>query len=229
MADFGAARGINQHLYIDKKGTVVVTIHCFVKSVVAAVFVTCVATPVLAQGNAVAGQGKVAVCVACHGQSGNESLLPNVPKLGGQGERYLLKQLQDIKSGAREVPLMAGLLNAQNDQDLADIAAFYNSQTAPLGAVEADKRELGETVFKAGIPQIGVAACSACHAPNGKGIDTAGYPSLSGQDVGYSETQVKAFRAGERMNDQSEVMRTIAARLSDTEIAALASYISGLH
>lgn len=204
------------------------TIQSVLKSVAVAVLVTLVAAPVYAQGNAAAGQGKITVCLACHGQGGNDSLLPNVPKIGGQGEKYLLKQLHEFKDGVRVAPLMTGMLIALNDQDLADVAAWYSSQPAPVGAVEPDKRALGEAIFKAGIADIGVAACSACHAPDGKGIDTAGYPALSGQDPAYSEIQLKAFRAGERMNDDAEVMRTIAARLKDTEIAALASYLSGL-
>lgn len=186
------------------------------------------ATAAHAQGNAEAGQGKTTTCAACHGASGNDSMLPNVPKLGGQGERYLLKQLQEIKSGARAAPLMAGILNALSDQDLADIAAFYSNQPAPQGAVDPAKRELGEQLFRAGDAAIGVAACSACHAPNGKGNHAAGYPALSGQDTAYTELQLKAFRAGERSNDEAEVMRTTAARLNDAEIAALASFISGL-
>jgi cytochrome c553 len=186
------------------------------------------ATPALAQGDAQAGQAKTAVCAACHGASGNDSLLANVPKLGGQGERYLLKQLQEIKSGVRVVPLMAGMLNPLSDQDLADIAAWFSSQTTPQGAVDPAKRELGESLFRAGNASLGVAACSACHAPNGAGNHAAGYPALSGQDAAYTELQLKAFRAGERTNDEAEVMRTTAARLNDAEISALASYISGL-
>lgn len=182
----------------------------------------------LAQGSAAAGEGKVAVCVACHGQTGNDSLLPAVPKLGGQGEKYLLKQLQEIKSGVRQVPLMNGMLDNLSERDLADVAAFYASQPQPLGAVEEAKRALGEKLYRAGDANIGVAACTACHAPNGKGNATAGYPSLSGQDVAYTEAQLKAFRDGERTNDAAQVMRDIAARLNDREIAALASYVSGL-
>ncbi len=182
----------------------------------------------LAQGNAEAGQGKVAVCVACHGQSGNESLLPNVPKLGGQSASYLLKQMVEIKSGVRAAPLMNGMLNTLDDQGLADVAAYYASLPAPQGAAEAEKLAIAEPIYKAGIASIGVAACSACHAPNGKGIPEAGYPALSGQDVAYTEMQLKAFRAGERANDDAEIMRTISERLTDAEIAALASYVSGL-
>lgn len=205
-----------------------VTIQNFVKTTLSALLLILASNTVLAQGDAQAGQAKTAVCTACHGPSGNDSLLPNVPKLGGQGERYLTKQLLDIKSGTRAVPLMTGMLNAMTDQDLADIAAWFSSQAAPQGAVDPAKRALGETLFRAGNASIGVAACSACHAPNGAGNHAAGYPALSGQDVAYTELQLKAFRAGERMNDEAEVMRTTAARLNDAEIAALASFISGL-
>lgn len=200
-----------------------------VKSVVAAVLVTSVSSIALAQqGSADAGAGKIAVCVACHGQSGNDSVLPNVPKLGARGERYLLKQLQEIKSGVRNVPLMAGMLNTLNDQDLADVAAYFNAQPLAQGAAEEAKVALGETLYRAGNADIGVAACTACHAPDGKGNVSAGYPSLSGQDVAYTDLTLRAFRAGERANDEASIMRTIAARLSDAEIAALASYVSGL-
>ncbi len=200
-----------------------------VKGVVAAVLVTSASSMALAQeGSADAGAGKIAVCVACHGQSGNDSLLPNVPKLGARGERYLLKQLQEIKSGVRNVPLMAGMLNTMNDQDLADIAAYFNSQELAPGAVDEAKRALGEQLYRAGNAELGIAACTACHAPDGKGNAAAGYPSLSGQDVAYTDLTLRAFRAGERANDEAEIMRTIAARLNDAEIAALASYVSGL-
>jgi len=204
-----------------------VTIQNFVKSILALVLVA-VSSFTLAQGSAEAGAGKTAVCVACHGQSGNDSILPATSKLNAQGERYLLKQLQEIKSGVRIVPLMTGMLNALNDQDLSDVAAYYASQPRALGAVAADKRALGEKLYRAGDASIGVAACTACHSPNGKGLAAAGYPSLSGQDVAYTEAQLKAFRAGERMNDEAEVMRSITARLNDNEIAALASYVAGL-
>jgi cytochrome c553 len=186
------------------------------------------AAPSLTGGVAAAGQGKVAVCVACHGQSGNDSVLPNVPKLGGQGEKYLLKQLQEIKSGTRVVPLMTGMLNLLSDQDMADISAYYANLPEPRGAADPAKVAMAETLYRAGNATIGVAACSACHAPNGKGNSPAGYPALSGQDVAYTELQLRAFRTGERNNDEAEVMRTITARLNDAEIAALASYVSGL-
>ena len=183
---------------------------------------------VFAQGDAAAGADKIAVCLACHGSDGNMSTLPNVPKIGGQSEKYLLKQMHDIKTGVRAAPLMTGMLNALNDQDMANVAAYYASQSLAQGAAEPEKVALGETLYKAGIAEIGAAACSACHSPNGEGLSSAGYPALSGQDPAYTELQLKAFRSGMRNNDDAEVMRSIAARLSDEEIAALASYVSGL-
>ena len=204
-------------------------IHAFVKSVVAAVLVTAIASPALAQeGNAQAGKGKITACVACHGEAGNDSTLPNVPKLGGQSQKYMLKQLRDIREDVRPVPLMTAIVQNMSDQDLADVAAWYATQEAPLGAVDPSLREVGEALFRAGDASIGVAACSACHSVNGKGLDSAGYPALSGQDPAYTELQLKSFRSGERNNDDASVMRSIAARLSDTEIAALASYVFGI-
>jgi len=187
-----------------------------------------ISTVSLAQGDASAGAGKVTVCVACHGQDGNLSQLANVPKIGGQNEKYLLKQMQDIKGGVRAAPLMTGMLNALSDRDMADVAAYYASQSRPQGAAEEAKVELGQKLYRAGNSSIGVAACSACHSPNGQGLASAGYPALSGQDPAYTEMQLKAFRDGTRVNDESQVMVAIAARLNDGEIAALASYVSGL-
>lgn len=182
----------------------------------------------VAQGDAEAGASKITVCLACHGDDGNMRQLPDVPMIGGQNEKYLLKQMLDIKSGVRAAPLMTGMLNALNEQDLADVAAYYASQEAPQGATEPDKVALGQALYRAGNAELGVAACSACHAPDGQGLASAGYPLLSGQDASYTEMQLRAFRDGTRMNDDALVMRRVSARLNDAEIAALASYVSGL-
>lgn len=200
-----------------------------VKSVVGALLITFLSSGmVLAQGSVEAGRAKSTTCVACHGDAGNDSVLPNVPKIGGQGEKYLLKQLVEIKNEVRPVPLMTPIVATLSEQDLADLAAYYASLDAPQGAVDPAKRAVAETLYRAGNAAIGVAACTACHSPNGQGIATAGYPALSGQDTAYTELQLRSFRAGERVNDDAEVMRMIAARLNDAEIAALASYVSGL-
>lgn len=200
-----------------------------------------------AGGDAASGKDKAAACVACHGQGGNSSV-PTFPKLAGQNERYLLKQLQDIQCGflseeqqkaekcaARSVPTMAGQLDNFDDQDLADIAAYYASQTGSVGQAKADLVAKGEEVYRAGIRSKGVAACTGCHSPTGSGNAPAGYPALSGQHAEYIEAQLKAFRAAAdglpgRSNDgDTKIMRDVARLLSDSEIAAVASYISGLH
>jgi cytochrome c553 len=182
-----------------------------------------------AAGNAEAGQGKVVVCGACHAADGN-SAAPNFPKLAGQGERYLLKQLKDIKSGARPIVEMTGLLDNSSDQDLADMAAFYASQQMSVGAADPKLVEAGQALFRGGKLDEGMPACIGCHAPDGSGLAAAGYPKLAGQHAAYNAKQLTDFREGNRTNDgESMIMRDIAAKLSNKDIEALSSYIQGLH
>ena len=181
------------------------------------------------QGDAAPGEQKVAVCAACHGADGN-SAVGNNPKLAGQHERYTLKQLLDIQSGAREVALMTGLLNNMSEQDLQDIAAFYAAQEKTVNGADPDNLEIGERIYRAGVADLGVAACTACHSPNGSGVAQAGFPALGGQHAEYIVTQMKAFRAGTRNNDGDPApMRLVSERLTDAEIESLANYISGLN
>ncbi|SQF93477.1 cytochrome c4 [Paucimonas lemoignei] len=180
-------------------------------------------------GDAAAGQAKTAVCGACHGPDGN-SLAPNFPKLAGQGQRYLLKQLHEIKDGKRVVLEMTGLLNNLNDQDLADIAAYYGAQKASIGAADEKLVARGEALFRGGKLDQGMPACTGCHSPDGVGNAPAGFPHLGGQHADYIKKQLTAFREGERTNDgDTMVMRSIAAKLSNKDIEALAQYIQGLH
>jgi len=182
-----------------------------------------------AAGNPEAGQSKAGMCVACHSADGN-SLVPNFPKLAGQGAPYLLKQMKDIKAGERVVPEMIGMLDAFNEQDLQDLAAYFASQKGTTGAANADLVELGEALYRGGNLAKGIPACTSCHMPSGEGNVPAGYPKLSGQHPTYTEAQLKKFRSGERTNDgESRMMRDIAAKLSDAEITAVSSYIFGLH
>jgi len=182
-----------------------------------------------AAGDAAAGQGKVAVCGACHGADGN-SPAPNFPKLAGQGERYLLKQLQDIKSGARPVLEMTGQLDNFNEQDLADIAAWFASQKMTVGAADAELVARGESLFRGGKLAEGMPACTGCHSPQGTGNSAAGFPHLGGQHAQYTAKQLTDFREGDRVNDgDAMIMRSIAAKLSNKDIAAISSYIQGLH
>ena len=180
-------------------------------------------------GDATAGQAKTAVCGACHGPDGN-SMAPNFPKLAGQGNKYLLKQLHEIKDGKREVLEMTGMLTNLSDQDLADIAAYFSSQKGSVGAADAKLVARGEALFRGGDLQKGMPACTGCHSPDGQGNAAAGFPHLGGQHASYIEKQLTDFREGERTNDgDSMIMRGIAAKLSNKDIKALASYIQGLH
>lgn len=181
-----------------------------------------------AEGDADRGQSMVKKCVVCHQQDGN-SQTGIFPSIAGQGEKYLIKQLQDIKSGARSAPAMTSILDGFSEADLKDIAAYYTSQKAVIGAARKDLVALGETIYIAGIARKKIAACSACHSPNGSGNDPAGFPALSGQWPAYTTAQLKAFRSGERTNDgDGRMMRGISLDLSDKEIEAVASYIHGL-
>jgi cytochrome c553 len=181
-----------------------------------------------ATADPVAGQSKTVVCGACHGPDGN-SLVPIFPNLAGQGERYLLKQLREIKDGKRVVPEMTGLLVPLSDQDLADIAAYYAGQKVSAVAADPDLAARGEALFRGGKLGQGMPACIGCHSPRGAGIPSAGFPQLSGQHAAYIKKQLTAFREGERTNDgETLVMRTIASKLSNRDIEALAAFIQGL-
>ncbi|MBC3383037.1 cytochrome c4 [Pseudomonas sp. SWRI12] len=184
-----------------------------------------------AAGDAKAGEAKVAVCGACHGPDGN-SMAPNFPKLAGQGERYLTKQLKEIKDGKRVVLEMTGLLTNLSDQDLEDIAAYFASQKGSVGAADPKLVARGEALFRGGNLEKGLPACTGCHSPDGKGNAAAGFPHLGGQHAQYITKQLTDFRKeeGGRANDgDAMTMRTIARKLSDEDIAAVSSYIQGLH
>ncbi|HEY1027783.1 MAG TPA: c-type cytochrome [Pseudomonas sp.] len=182
-----------------------------------------------AAGDAQAGQGKVAVCGACHGADGN-SPAPNFPKLAGQGERYLLKQLHDIKSGNRQVVEMTGMLDNLSEQDMADIAAYFSSQKMSVGAADPKLVERGEALFRGGKLEEGMPACTGCHSPDGAGLAAAGFPHLGGQHAQYVAKQLTDFREGNRTNDgDAMIMRAIAAKLSNKDIEAVSSFIQGLH
>ena len=183
---------------------------------------------VMAQGDPAAGQAKSALCATCHGADGNSQIAMN-PKLAGQNAGYIVKQLQDYKSGERANPTMSAMVLSLSEQDMEDIAAWFSSQQVTLGGADPELLELGESIYRGGIKDLSVAACSACHSPTGGGNAPAGFPSLSGQHVEYTLQQLKNFRAGERANDMGSMMRTVAERLTDRELEALASYVSGLN
>ncbi|WP_286715602.1 c-type cytochrome [Thalassolituus sp. UBA2009] len=179
-------------------------------------------------GDAEAGKAKSATCAACHGADGN-SLAPTFPKIAGQGERYLIKQIKDIRDGNRQVPAMAPFVTGLSDTDVADLAAYFSAQVPTTGGAKEELVELGQRIYRAGIESKGVPACLACHGPDGKGIEAAGFPRLAGQHDAYTQAQLTAFSMNQRTNDgDTRMMRDIAYRLHTTEIEAVSSYIQGL-
>lgn len=182
-------------------------------------------------GDAAAGQSKAAICAACHGADGN-SMVPQWPKLAGQHAAYLERQTALIKSGARPVPEMAGIVGGMSQQDFADLAAFFATQKNNGGVADDTLSAQGERLWRAGNAETGVPACMACHGPGGEGNPLAGYPALSGQHSVYTAKMLQRFRAGENWGEKdanSHVMNGVAAHLSDDEITALASFIQGLY
>ena len=179
------------------------------------------AKPDLAKGEA----AYTAVCAACHAADGN-STTPANPKLAGQHPEYLLKQLQEYKSGKRANAIMSGMVAALSDDDMRNISFWLASKPAKPGfAKDKDTVALGERIYRGGIPDRQIAACAGCHAPNGVGIP-AQYPRLSGQHADYTVAQLLAFRDGVRKNNLQ--MTQVAAKMNDREIKAVADYIAGL-
>lgn len=166
-----------------------------------------------------------AVCAACHGADGNSGT-PGFPKLAQQHPEYLVKQLQEFKSGKRDNAVMKGFATALSDDDMRNIAYWVSSKPAKPGlAKNKELVALGEKIYRGGIADRQVPACSGCHSPSGAGIP-AQYPRVGGQHAEYAAAQLTAFRGGVRNN--SAQMNQIAAKLNDREIQALADYVAGL-
>ena len=179
------------------------------------------AKPDLVKGEA----SYTAVCAACHGADGNSAIAAN-PKLSQQHPEYLVKQLQEFKSGKRNNAIMKGFATALSDDDMRNIAYWLTSKPAKAGfAKDKDLVAMGERIYRGGIADRQIAACAGCHSPNGAGIP-AQYPRLSGQHADYTVAQLNTFRDGTRAN--STQMTQVAAKLNDKEIKAVADYIAGL-
>jgi len=180
-------------------------------------------------GDAAAGKAKSAACGGCHGFDGN-SPIPAYPKLAGQNEDYIVKQVHDFKANTvRQNPIMFGMVAALSDQDAADIGAYFQAQSVKdVAAFDETKLAAGREIYKGGNMQTGIPACQACHGPTGGGMAGIGYPQLGGQYVDYTLAQLKAFKDGSRKNDDKNLMRTIVEKMSDEDMAAVANYIASL-
>lgn len=181
-----------------------------------------------AAGDATAGQQKSAPCQACHSTDGN-SPVGMYPKIASQHAGYMITQLKALRDGQRKDPVMSPMAANLSDQDIENLAAFYAGQTVKLGSVPEEAVAAGAQVYRAGNAKTGVPACMACHGPDGKGNDPAGWPALSGQHPEYITKQLGLYASGERSTDINNIMRDIAARMSKAEIDAVSQYVSGLH
>lgn len=167
----------------------------------------------------------IPACVSCHGVAGNSTVVQN-PKLAAQHEAYIYKQLNNFKAGERNNPIMTPFAKALTDDEMKNLAAYLNLQTRKPGAAKnKDTVEFGKKIFRGGIAEKSVPACAGCHGPNGAGIP-AEFPRIGGQHQEYTVAQLTGFRAGTRQNNVQ--MATIAKRLSDDEIQAVADYVAGL-
>lgn len=192
-------------------------------------------------GDPEAGERKAQVCAACHGTDGN-SQDPANPRIAALGEKYFVKQLKDYQSGDREDPIMQAQVAGLSEQDMRDLAAFYQQQTREFGHTDPELAEKGERLYRGGNLDSGVAACTGCHGPAGEGMDAAGFPALAGQHAEYTEKQMRAFRAAGRDDldagayrrndtegDGPGIMQNIARRMTDREIRAVSQYLQGLY
>jgi cytochrome c553 len=177
--------------------------------------------PDIAKGQTIA----TSVCMACHTSDGSRGSPAN-PILQGQHPEYLVKQLTEFKAGKRVNAIMKGFASALSESDMKNVAAFYASKQAKPGfAKNKDSVALGEKIYRGGIAERNVPACAACHSPTGAGIP-AQYPRLGGQHADYVEAQLITFRSGARKNGPA--MTTVAAKMNDREIKAVADYVAGL-
>jgi cytochrome c553 len=181
-------------------------------------------------GDATAGQGKAAACGACHGMDGNSSD-PQYPKLAGQHESYIARQLTHFKAGQRQNAIMMGMAAPLSEQDMHDLGAYFATKSSLPGVADAALVEQGQTLFRQGDADRGIPACMACHSIDGRGNPGAGYPQLTSQHAQYIEAKLKAWHDGETWGTdaQAQIMPAIAQKLDAKDMAALASYIEGLH
>jgi cytochrome c553 len=184
----------------------------------------------LVDGSIDAGKAKSMTCTACHGAEGNSSL-PTWPNIAGQSASYIVAQLNAFKGGSRTDPLMAPQAMMLSDEDMRNVAVYFESLPAAAMAVANPATvSKGEALYRGGNADNGIPACLACHGPTGRGNPAANYPAVQGQHATYTEKQLRDYASGGRTSDgRTRIMRDIASRLSTDDIEALASYVQGLH
>ncbi len=181
-------------------------------------------------GDAKAGEAKAAVCGACHGMDGNPTD-KQYPKLAGQNEAYIARQITLFKTMKRQNPIMMGFAATQSEQDMHDIGAYFASKTALPGVADDKLVAAGQAIYRGGDLKLGVPACMACHGPDGRGMAGTGFPQLGGQWTDYVATKLKEWKSGTTWGDDpmAKIMPAIAQGLTEADINAVASYVEGLH
>lgn len=198
-----------------------------IKQLLSMTVLLAVATVSYAAGDPVAGKAKAALCIGCHGVDGN-SVNPDWPKLAGQHEGYLAKQISEFKTQKRIDGTMNAMVASLSEADVANVSAYFASNKIKGGAASKESIELGQKIYRGGIAERGVAACASCHGPAGKGIPAANFPAVGGQHAKYTEKTLNDFRLGTRNNDPASMMRNVAGKLKESEIKAIADYLAGL-
>lgn len=173
----------------------------------------------------IAGKAKAAACAACHGADGN-SPVAIYPKLAGQSVGYIVKQLQEFKSGARKDPVMAPMAAALSEQDMLEVASYFAAQKVTVADLAGS--DTGRKLYFGGHAKRKITACVACHGANGKGMNKAGFPTIAGQNEAYLKAQLLKFKHGERNNDYNSMMQSVASKLSETDIDELAKYMASM-
>jgi cytochrome c553 len=196
-------------------------------------------------GDAKAGAAKAGTCAACHGLDGNPTD-PQYPRLAGQGERFIARQLALFHTGERNTGMAAVMkpfADALSAQDMRDLGAYFATQKPGAGVADdavvasgpnKDMKfyEIGQRLFRQGDRARNIPACMACHGPAGAGNPGPAYPNIAGQQAAYVARRLEEYRAGttnERDPKHFQVMATVAKPLTDEEIQSLGSYVQGLH
>ena len=174
-----------------------------------------------------AGKAKTALCGGCHGADGN-SVNVIWPRLAGQNASYLVKQLMDFKSGKRADATMQGMAGTLSDEDVINVAAYYETQKPTEAKFNEELLAKGETIYRGGITDISASACIGCHSPDGSGNADAKFPALQQQHPEYIAAQLMKFKNGTRANDAGLMMRNIAKRMSEEEMNAVSAYVAAL-
>jgi cytochrome c553 len=182
------------------------------------------------EGSVEAGRTKSVTCAACHGADGN-SVTPDWPMLAGQHATYIVRQLRAFKNGERTDVTMKPFADMLSEQDMLDVAAYFSAQTPTPKGADPALVGLGQQIYRGGAPDRGIAACIACHGPDGAGNPLAAYPRVSGQHAAYVTKTLNAYAAGDRRSDVdvNQMMRNVAGLLFEDEIRALSSYVQGLN